>query len=191
MIGAEFGNREARQAGFLNTGDQNAAKSAGITDPAIWASMREAAEVETKAKIEAEQQAEAAESKLAEEKAAAERKEADAKAAAEKAEQAKLAAAKEAACRKDLKCWGEEGWAGATTRCPDVIEKLAKWDFEWTDAWSEPKFSHYRWKDIDKGVVTYIGDKLKLQNGFGAWKHVTYTCDYDQTTQTVLDASAF
>ncbi|MBB3392057.1 hypothetical protein FHT82_004838 [Rhizobium sp. BK275] len=48
------------------------------------------------------------------------------------------------------------------------IQKLAKWDFEWADSWSEPKFSKYRWKDQEHGIVTIIGDKLKLQNRFGA-----------------------
>lgn len=78
----------------------------------------------------------------------------------------------------------------ATARCPEEIEKLAKWDFEWTDSWSETKLSHYRWKSQKDGFVTYIADKLKIQNGFGAWKHARYTCDFDPVTKTVLNVSA-
>jgi len=28
-----------------------------------------------------------------------------------------------------------------------------------------------------EGIVTTIGDKIKMQNGFGAWQHMTYECD--------------
>ena len=67
---------------------------------------------------------------------------------------------------------------------------MAKNNFEWTDGVLEPKFSHYRWKDQSLGEITYIGDKIKFQNGFGAWIFHTYECDLDSTGTRVLDVRA-
>jgi hypothetical protein len=41
------------------------------------------------------------------------------------------------------------------------------------------KFSHFRWKDEARGVMAYIGDKIRFQNGFGAWQPHVYECDLD------------
>lgn len=49
------------------------------------------------------------------------------------------------------------------------------------------KFSHYRWKDAENGIVTVIGDKIKFQNGFGAWSNMIYECDVNPATEAVLD----
>lgn len=100
--------------------------------------------------------------------------------AKEKSEKAKQ-------CRTDLLCYGAKYNFAASVRCPIYIEKMAKHDFKWVDGWAEPKFSHYRWKDKELGIVTHIGDKLKLQNGFGAWGYVTYECDYDGVNESVID----
>lgn len=99
-------------------------------------------------------------------------------------------AAEEAACKKDLSCWGEKHSISAAVYCDDYVENLAQYSHEWTDGMLEPKFSHYRWKNIDKGVVTYIGDKIKFQNGFGAWQNYVYECDFDPVTDTILDVRA-
>jgi hypothetical protein len=80
--------------------------------------------------------------------------------------------------------------ANATVRCRPWVERLAKNDFEWTDGRLEPKFSHYQWKDQKAGVVTYVGDKIKYQNGFGAWVHHIYECDLDARGEQVLDVRA-
>lgn len=78
----------------------------------------------------------------------------------------------------------------AAVECAPQIERLAKYSFEWTDRWYEPKFSHYRWSDKARGIVTYIGDKIKLQNGYGAWAFYTYSCNFDVIRKTVLDVQA-
>ena len=188
-IGFSF-DRDAKIAGFESATDQSLAKEAGITDAAIWANTKKANEI-----AHAERVIEEAEkSRLAEAqqkaKADEEARVAALAAEAQKLKEEEARKAKVAECRADIQCWGEDGWAAATARCPDEIAKLAKWDFEWTDSWSEAKFSHYRWKSQKDGIVTYIGDKLKMQNGFGAWKHVRYTCDFDPVTKTVLNVSA-
>ncbi len=99
-------------------------------------------------------------------------------------------AAEELACKQDLQCWGEKHSIAASVRCDSYVEKLAKYSFEWTDGMLEPKFSHFRWKNKDQAIVTYIGDKIKFQNGFGAWQNSIYECDYDTATESVLDVRA-
>lgn len=94
---------------------------------------------------------------------------------------------KEESCKKDLKCAGEMFSINASVVCDDKIEKLAKYDFQWTDGLLEPKFSHYRWSNQGKRAITYIGDKIKYQNGFGAWQYYTYECDFDIHNETVME----
>lgn len=98
--------------------------------------------------------------------------------------------AQEEKCRQELACWSENKFFTTSSACQQKLEKLARYDFEWTDAALEPKFSHYRWLDQKAGTVTYIGDKLKFQNGYGAWTHISYECDYDPINETVLDVRA-
>lgn len=212
-------NNAARDAGFNDAADQIAAQNAGIADPAVWQARkieakqlaadqaaREHAEAEKQAKALAEEKAQ----KDAEELAAQERtkqlaaeqakvaaeekakKDAEELVAQEKAKQEKEIAAKAKAeqCRQDIQCWAEEAFVAASSACTVAVQSLAKWDYEWTDGWTEPKFARYRWKNKDKGIVTYMGDKLKLQNGFGAWKRVSYSCDYDPGLKAVLSAQA-
>jgi hypothetical protein len=70
------------------------------------------------------------------------------------------------------------------------LERLATNNFEWIDRWYEPKFSYFRWRDQKNLVVTYLGDKIKYQNGFGAWVISSYECDYSIRAGVVLDARA-
>ena len=92
-----------------------------------------------------------------------------------------------AACKTDLQCWAEKHHASASVYCVNYVEKMAKYSFEWTDGMFESKFSHFRWKNINQGVTTYIGDKIKFQNGFGAWQNMTYECDFDPVNNQILD----
>ena len=93
----------------------------------------------------------------------------------------------DAECMQDLQCWGDRKSIEATFKCQPAIERMAKYSFEWTDAMLEPKMSRFRWKDQAAGVVTFIGDKVKFQNGFGAWQAMIYECDYSPAAQLVLD----
>ncbi len=99
-------------------------------------------------------------------------------------------AAADAACMKDLQCWGGKHNGAAGIYCDDYVEKLAKYSHKWTDGIFESKFSHFRWKDKSKGYITYIGDKIKFQNGFGAWENYIYECDLNPETNTVVDVRA-
>jgi hypothetical protein len=97
----------------------------------------------------------------------------------------------DAHCPTDLQCWGDQNAIYATSRCRDPVERLAKHQAEWTDRWYESKFSRFRWLDRQRGTLTYIGDRIKFQNGFGAWSPMTYTCDFDPATKTVLSVNAW
>lgn len=96
----------------------------------------------------------------------------------------------DAECRKTLGCWAERHSASAAVRCRAPVERLARNNFEWTDGWLESKFSHYRWKNQATGEVTYIGDKIRFQNGFGAWIIHTYECDLNAAGDTVTAVRA-
>ena len=96
-------------------------------------------------------------------------------------------AAEEAQCRQDLSCWAEKHLITAEVFCEDGIERLGQYDHEWTNGFMERKFSRYRWQDQDKGIVTYLGDKINFGNAFGAMSPHTYSCDFDPNTDSVLD----
>ena len=71
-----------------------------------------------------------------------------------------------------------------------TVERLAKYSFEWTDGVLGSKFTHFRWLNKEKGTVTFIGDKIKFQNGFGAWGNYIYECDFDPKSNVVIDVRA-
>lgn len=96
----------------------------------------------------------------------------------------------DATCKKDLKCWGDRHNISAAIVCAGPVEKLAKFSARWTDGLLEPKFSHFRWRDQQQGTVTYIGDKIEFQNGFGAFQKHVYECHYDPATNQALGVSA-
>lgn len=173
--GIVFGDamdQQARDLGYVDMAEMNAAKAAGIDTPDEYRAYA--------AKVEAEQERAAEEKKRAEQAAAAEA------AAAEAAKER----AKEAACRSDLGCWAEKHFVRASFACAAVVPRLAQYTHRWTDGTLEPKFSRYRWSDRAAGVVTYIGDRVEFQNGFGAWLSMIYTCDYDTGSGHVVDAQA-
>lgn len=100
-----------------------------------------------------------------------------------------LAAAEEA-CRKSGSCWAERHRIAAEVYCKPEVERLAKYDHEWTDGWFGHKFSRGAFLDEEKGTLMYFGDQLRLQNGFGAYQNYVYRCDFDPETNTVLAVNA-
>jgi hypothetical protein len=180
-------NGEAMKRGFLSAADERAAKAAGLTDSEDWNLQRPAAAVATEeaAAAQAERREVFAPSRQSVE-AAARR--------AEAAEAARVAAAQAAAkeavdreCREKLECWGERATAIGSFECPRFIERFARYDFEWQDGFLSPKFTHYRWASKSDGIVTVLGDKIKFQNGFGAWMWMTYECDVIPGSESVVD----
>ncbi len=96
----------------------------------------------------------------------------------------------DATCKTDLQCWGDKHNISAGVYCDDYVEKLAKYSARWTDGTFEPKFSRFRWLNKENGTLTYIGDKIEFQNGFGAYQAHFYECDFEPSTNTVIDVRA-
>jgi len=99
-------------------------------------------------------------------------------------------AASDAVCMQDLQCWGNRNNSAADAYCQKPIERLAKHSIEWTDGAFALKFSRFRWFVASKGEITYIGDEAKFQNGFGAWTHYIYECDFNPKTNQVINVRA-
>lgn len=102
----------------------------------------------------------------------------------------KTAKVDEATCRKDLQCMGDKYTVAAGVYCKDPIVRLGKYSARWTDGTFEPKMSHFRWLNKEKGTLTFIGDKIEFQNGFGAYQKHIYECDFNPTGNQVLAVRA-
>lgn len=98
------------------------------------------------------------------------------------------AAAADARCKADLNCLGEKHLINANSECRAPIERYARYDVRWDKSIFEARFSHYRWKDQGLGIVTFIGDRISFQNGFGAWQPHTYECDFDTNSRAAIAA---
>lgn len=170
---------EAQVKGYASHAELTRAAVLGFASPADLAAHD--------AKLAAEKEVAAARART--EAAEAERRR------AEQAERERQAAAeaerrKEADCKTDLQCWGDKHSIKASFACRPYVERLAKYQYEWTDGWLESKFSRFKWKNKAKGQLTYVGDRIKFQNGFGAWQFAVYTCDYDPVAELVLNVEA-
>lgn len=97
---------------------------------------------------------------------------------------------KEENCLKDLACTGDKMTITAGVKCPEYIEKLAKYSYKWNDGMFSLKFTRYKWKDSSKIVITMVGDKIQFQNGFGAMQNHIYFCDIDIASNQVLGVRA-
>ena len=113
--------------------------------------------------------------------------------AEERLEEERAAAAEEAAeeaeCLEDFQCWGDRYNLAAAFACEEPVERMAQYSAEWTDGVLEPKFPRFRRSPVGNGVIVYIGDAIRFQNGFGAWTNMVYECTYDPATDTVLDVT--
>lgn len=92
----------------------------------------------------------------------------------------------DAECMRSLQCWGDRNMYSAIVACEDRITARANYAHEWTDGWLGTKFDRFGWHSKADGTVAYYGDKLRMQNGFGAWQNVRYKCVYNPTTDRVL-----
>lgn len=99
--------------------------------------------------------------------------------------------ASEETCRQDLQCWGKKSIGFAENRCKEPIEKQALHSIRWDDDWSHPMFARLAWHDQAAGVITFMGDRVEFQNGFGAFTRFTYACDYDTALKTVVEVRTF
>lgn len=174
-------DQSARDAGFESMADQNDAKRAGITDPQVWQAQRtEVKRVANKARA----------NEIADQEKRT--REQEAAAAAKLAEAGRKKQEAATACLSDLDCIWREQSIEIAVACRMAVQSLAKWQYEWTDGWSTaPAFTAAGWHKSDLGTITAVGRQLKLQNGFGAWKPVSYRCAYDPKTKQAVEAEVF
>lgn len=108
------------------------------------------------------------------------------RAAAEEKEQARQQAA-EAGCRDDALCWYKRHNLDADLRCARAVESLAQYEVEWTDSlFGKRKFERVAWADKGAGALILMGSSIKMQNGFGAWRKVSYSCVYSTATSAAV-----
>jgi hypothetical protein len=84
--------------------------------------------------------------------------------------------------KKDARWMASNYQARISLICAPEVEKLAKYDFEWTGGWTAQNFPNYVGKVKKPYVLTITGDAIKFQNGFGAFRKTTYYCDYNLKT---------
>lgn len=93
--------------------------------------------------------------------------------------------AADAACRADIKCAGERYALSASVACRRALEARAKYAARWPDDY--PTWTYSEWRDETKRAIVYLGDRLQLQNGFGAWQNHIYSCTYDPDAERVIE----
>lgn len=83
--------------------------------------------------------------------------------------------------------YGAEAESLCEVGADDYLRSVAKWDFAWDEGDKDDRFTQYRTYVKSPGVLTNISHKAKLQNGFGAYKHIVLTCDYDTQSGKVIE----
>ena len=98
---------------------------------------------------------------------------------------------KEQECLSDLQCAGDKFQSTAGVYCKPMIEGqikvLAKWDYKIDDA----PFLQFGWADLDKKQILYLEGSARLQNGFGAWKRISYSCIFDIATKRPVSTELY
>lgn len=190
-LGSWQKDQVAVEKGFVDAREYAAAKEAGATTKKQYDAILSARKIKriemARAADERKKQAKLEALKLDKEKKAQAEQEKIKLAELAAAKKAKAEQEKQAKCRPDLVCYAETTLIEATSQCRPQIERRSRYSFEWTDSWAETKFDRYRWYDKEKGLVIYIGDKLKFQNGFGAWANVIYNCIYDPAKEKIIE----
>lgn len=94
-------------------------------------------------------------------------------------------------CLQDLDCiQDKQDWfIGGSLACAREVERLANWGFEWTNPWPSPKFDSIGLASAQS--FRLMGDRVRFQNGFGAWRQMQYTCWYQPLSDTVENVRVY
>ena len=87
-----------------------------------------------------------------------------------------------------LKCLYEKNPGKIDRLCKKEIERYAKYDIEWTAGWADTALAPVSFSKTKPTDMILLGDKVKFQNGFGAWQPMTYACVYDTVAEAVIEA---
>jgi predicted nucleic acid-binding Zn-ribbon protein len=94
------------------------------------------------------------------------------------------AVAKKPPCGPEQKeCYSQRHLMDAQRACRPEIEKLARYQAEWTYR-LDGMFESYSVRT--DGSILFIGNEVKFQNGFGAWSKQSYRCVYDPSDRSAL-----
>jgi uncharacterized protein len=150
---------------------------------------------ELKRKQKEEKQRKKSEQKRKREEAAQEKVKADQKRKFERQQKQRALLKKYPEASKYSKKWsvGVEDFARAKEKlssvavdCKFMAQKRAKWDY---DSMGFFHMAYKSWSMSNKNEMNVWGDDLKLQNGFGAWRQVTYFCTHNlSSNNTVLNS---
>lgn len=88
-------------------------------------------------------------------------------------------------CKKSLKCWSMQNELNAIMKCQSSVDRFAKYSTEWTDSITKPIFKGNEWANEKEGIIRYLGDTVKFQNGFGAWTNMIYMCEFNPATSMI------
>lgn len=99
-----------------------------------------------------------------------------------------------ATCGGDIDCAAGRTQLKASLLCKRSLERMARFDHRWSDGWTESKLPRARWserfdivREYGPGrIIEYQGNALQLQNEFGAWRTVSYECDFDPVTEQLI-----
>lgn len=72
--------------------------------------------------------------------------------------------------------------ADASLYCTLAVEGSAKYDFRWKSSFLTPRFFNNGTNSSDPIIITYSGDSIEMQNGFGDWINQVYQCDVNAIT---------
>lgn len=100
------------------------------------------------------------------------------------------AARKQAECRSSATCFVEASYSLAETQCVEEIEASATYGLKWENQFFQRKFSAAAWVSEQDGVVKLRGDRLRMENEYGAWGRAVYWCNYNASVGAVLEAGA-
>lgn len=87
-------------------------------------------------------------------------------------------AAAKACTQTDGECLFKANLVDAVIGCKPLIEKNAKYEYEFTDGITAPFFVSYK-LDSKKSQLTYFGDEVKFSNAFNAKSKMIYACTFD------------
>lgn len=76
----------------------------------------------------------------------------------------------------------DERQVNAWNSCRAAIESRLRYDYDWLFGGAIPpgQYSEYGTRKVDFAnyTITYSGNRLKAQNGFGAWMQMRYGCKW-------------
>ena len=163
-------------------------------EAAAEAAARDAAKAAAlQARIVAEAAAEAA-ARAAETPEEAEARKLEAEAREFREEAARAAVARQAAADKIVKARRkllDDGRIFADIFCAEQVEARARFSARWTNGFLENKFPVGQWQKetASEKIVLYMGDKIEIQNRFGAWQPHLYECLVDVRREKILSVN--